>query len=335
MIGRSLSPLLWGAVVVFSGLWAIPVQGQSADLDAPKIGDNGVVAVVAGEPITIEAFKHEMAVRGGDIPGQYATETQRKALLYEMIQDRALVARARSEGYDKDPEVVAVFERAMVTRFEHQTLNRQLDAIRVPDAEVASYYAEHRNEYSRPATFKAAIIFIAIPQTATEERRADLKTRAEQALVEAKALGSETLHFGPVARKYSDDRASRYKGGVIGSLVQHPSRQYKWDAKVVQAIFSLSKPGDIGPIVTTEEGLYLVRLVGHEGVRTRPLEQVQDGIRHRLSREKRHQMREKFLEETVAGTKVQVDGKLLESIQAPTPAEPEAVDSHPPALPAG
>ncbi|MBW2258133.1 MAG: peptidylprolyl isomerase, partial [Deltaproteobacteria bacterium] len=201
------------AAVAFAAPGAAQGLPEGGNAAAPG---EGVVAVVAGEPITAEAFEREMALRGGNIPGQYATLEQRRALLDEMVRFRALVARARELGYDSDPDVVAVLERTMVTKLQHKELDRQLEAVTVSDEEVAAHWAAHRDQYARPARYKGAIVFIAVSMMASEEKRAELERRAEQALEEARALGPETLHFGPVARKYSDDRASRYQGGVIG-----------------------------------------------------------------------------------------------------------------------
>jgi len=331
-MARTLEIILSACLLMVIGTIGV---GADEGLPGPVNDDDAVLAVVGNEKITVSQFHREMELRGGNIPGQYATATQRKALLYEMIQKRALAERARREGFDKDPEVVAVYENAMVNKLEHQELDRRLEALQVTNEDVAAYYEEHSKDYARPARFKAAIIFIAVPKTASDDRREALKLRAEQALEEARALGPETIHFGPVARKYSDDRASRYQGGVIGWLVRHALRQYKWDSAVIDAIFTLSEPGEIGPIVTTDKGFFLVRLVNLEEERERPLEQVRDGIRHQLLRNLREQLREAFLDETVAQAEVSVFGDVLDSIEGPNPATPEAGDQTPPALPAG
>lgn len=297
--------------------------------------DDAILATVGEEKITVGEFRQLMATSSAGLPGQFITVEQRRALLDEVIRHRALVARARAEGYDTDPEVIAVLERAMVTRFQQEELDLQLEVLTISDEEVSAHYNENMERYARPARSKAAIVFIKIPLMASEQQRVDLEEKAERALAEARALPPETLHFGPVARKYSDDRASRYQGGVIGWLVEHASRQYKWDPKVVAAVFSLPQPGEIAPIVHTEDGLYLVRLVDKDAVEARPLNQVRDGIRHQLLRDKRRALREALLAEIVTEAQVQVSVNLLESIQPPLSKFEEPESGGPPALPEG
>ena len=80
--------------------------------------DVNVLALVGQTSITDDAFRQEMIRRGGSLPGQYATIEQRRALLNEMILFEAQVERARADGYDQDPVVVALQEKAMVRRFQ-------------------------------------------------------------------------------------------------------------------------------------------------------------------------------------------------------------------------
>ena len=104
-----------------------------------------------------------------------------------------------------------------------------------------------------------------------------------------------------MARKYSEDRASRYVGGTIGWLVKHPNRQYKWDTSVVEAVFSLTEPGQMAPVTETENGYYLIRLVERETAAPRPFEQVKNGIRHQLMRSRGQQINQAFEADVLAG----------------------------------
>ena len=123
-------------------------------------------------------------------------------------------------------------------------------------------------------------------------------------------------HFGPVARRYSDDRASRYQGGSIGWLVHHSERASALEPEVEAAILALAT-GDIGPIVRTPKGLYLVRLVDREPAAPRSLEQVAAGIRHRLLNERRREVERALLAEVEASVEVTVNEALLGSLAPP------------------
>lgn len=301
----------------------------------PKLTDATVVATVGSDTVTVGDFRREMERRSGDLPGQYATLEQRRALLDTMVRFRALVARARAEGYDDDPAVVAIFERAMVTRLLEDQRRESTGTTVVTDDEIAAYYREHQRDYDRPERVRGAIVFFKTPppmdQTAVEQ----LNQRVRTALEEARALDPATTHFGSVARRYSEDRSSRYTGGVIGWLIKHPNRQYKWDQAVIDALFALDEPGDIAPVVTTDDGVYLVRLVDREPAQPRPLEAVAEGIRHHLMRTRQQTIDQEFETDVFNDIDITIDEEVLEEIEAPTPAAPSAGAMVPPALPAG
>ncbi len=293
---------------------------------------DAVLATVAGTTITVADLEREMAARSAGQAGAFATVEQRRELLDVLVRQRSLQAAARAAGYDRDPEVVAVAERMMVARLRQDRLDPRLARVEVTDQEVAAYYQAHQAEYAQPERVRAAMVFIAVPANASAEKRAELEQRAETALAEARALPAGTSHFGPVARAYSDDRASRYQGGVMGWLVKRPGHTYRWEPEVVEAVFALAQPGDIGPLVKTEKGIYLVRLVDREGATARPLELLADGIRNRLLRERREQLEQAFLAEVTAATPVAVNSALLATVAPPAPAGGTATE--PPPLPA-
>ncbi len=123
------APSRVGAAILIALSWLLLAAG-------PRPGGQPL-AEVAGEVITVDDFHAEMMRRGGHLPGQYATVEQRRELLEAMIDHRALVAAARAAGYDRDPEVVAIFERAMVERFRQDRLDPESAAAEVSDQEVA------------------------------------------------------------------------------------------------------------------------------------------------------------------------------------------------------
>jgi len=335
VVRNILIRLLCTVLAVIGVHQSIAAEPDVGRLIAPGIADDAVLASIGDDEITVGQFRREMAVRSGGIPGQFASAEQRRALLDHMVQYRAMVAQARAEGYDMDPDVITVFERAMVAKFQTDQLVAPRENLDVTDDEVAAYYAEHRADYDRPERSRAAIVFFKSSPLATEEKKQELQERVQQALEEAKALDPTITHFGTVARKYSEDRASRYVGGVIGWLIKYPNRQYKWEAPVVEAVFSLSEPGQIAPIIHTEKGTYLVRLVDRETASPRPFDQVKNGIRHQLMRSRTQQLDQTFEAGVLASINVDINQEILSGIEAPTSATQTVEEQRPPQLPAG
>jgi len=313
------------AVISLSGAILSAGEGKSS---------GSHVASVAGQPISIEHFDEEMRLRGGDTRrGQYATVEQRRELLDFMIRRQVLILAAQAAGYDRDPEVVATMERVMVARLQEDGISRALDGVTVSDEEIVRFYREHSDAYARPERRQAALVFIAVSPHVSDEKRAELQRRAEEALEETSALDPGVTHFGDVARRYSDDRGSRYQGGVIGWLVAHGQRSYRWHEDVVQAIYSLNEPGEISPIISTDEGFYLVRLVDRDASRAQPLEGLKDGIRHRLLTEKRRQIKDAFYEGLMTQFEVEVNEEIMATIMPPYASETGDDAMKPPRLP--
>ena len=102
--------------------------------------DVDVLALVGETSITKSAFRQEMIRRGGALPGQYSTVEQRRALLNEMILFEAQVERARADGYDQDPMVVALQEKAMVRRFQEDQLEKSLKNLEITHEHFQGIY---------------------------------------------------------------------------------------------------------------------------------------------------------------------------------------------------
>ena len=293
--------------------------------------DVDVLALVGETSITKSAFRQEMIRRGGALPGQYSTVEQRRALLNEMILFEAQVERARADGYDQDPMVVALQEKAMVRRFQEDQLEKSLKNLEIRETELRAFYDAHATDYSRPERRQAAIIYMAAGSDATEDELQALEAQAEAVKAEAAQLDPGIRHFGALAVRHSDDRVSRYRGGVIGWLATDSRQTYKWEPQVVEAIMALEEPGEFGPVLRTPSGIYLVRLVNRETARIRPYEDLRDGFRVQLLRQKRDELRATFMNDVLEGVPVVVNDEMLAAIQPVGP--PAESEQAPPALP--
>lgn len=306
-----------------------PALGQELGNPARRAArETEALARIGEQILTVDEFLAELGRRS---PGDPALGTSggRRALLDEMVRHRALVLRATAAGYAEHPEVVAAWERLLVSVYQRETWNRRLEELSVSDEEVAAFYAAHADDYAVPARFQAAIIFYEIPAHATPEHRAEVEAKAQHTLEEAATLDPSVLHFGYLARRDSEHRASRYQGGVIGWLSTALAATRRWEPELLEAIFALREPGELAPPVSTPDGIYLVRLVAREERRIRPLEHLSSGIRHRLLQDERAALRRAFDAELVAELEISIDTEKLQAIEPPE-VLPQLM---PPALP--
>lgn len=303
--------MLGFAVVCFllsTGASALPVV--SAGEPEP------ILARVGGVTVTVAEFEREWARVARGAPTAASIDAQRRQLLDEMIGFRLRVAAARAAGLDRDPELVAAFDRALVRRLDEQWVETHRADLVVTDEEIAAAYAARQESFRLPARSRAALIWIA---AAKGSDRAAARRRAEKALDEARKLPSTPADFGALAVTYSEERASRYQGGDIGWLTAGEAT--RWPPEVIAAILALESPGALSPLVETADGFYLVRLIEREEGRVRPLSSVRDTLRSELQREKHQKLRAAQRAALTANFPVAVDEALFETL-APVAVRP-------------
>ncbi len=292
-----------------------------------------VLARIGDQTITVEEFRTEMARRGGRLPGQFATVEQRRALLDEMIQQRATLARARQEGLDQEPEYRAAIERMLTTQYLRAHLDPELDRLEVTPEEVSAYYAAHRDELLTPARIRAAWIFLAVSAKADAAQVEKTRQRLVAVREEAVKLPAATRNFGELAKNTSEDAATRYAGGELGWLYADQAESYRWGPALVRAAFALPSPGALSEVLRHDKGWYLLKLVEREEAKPTPIEKLAAGIRSRILKERREAARAAFFARLLAGTPVSVDEARLAALPPLSPPSPPSPPPPPPALP--
>ncbi len=285
-------------------------QQEKNDSFPPK-----AVAVVGSEVITAEAFQNELARRAQLAPNRYAEPKEKQALLEEMIRSEVLYQKAQAAGYDKDPQIAASLKRMITAKYLEDQLARMASP-KVSAEEIADYYRSYPERFGTPAKVRVALIEFKVARTATAEKRAETARRAEAVLAEAKAAPSADGTFGLLAQNYSDDQASRYRGGDIGWLDVGVTNS-PWAPAVLAAISRLTQPGDFAAVIETPEAFYLARLVERRQASLRPLEGVKDGIEYLVARQKEQEQQQTLYNLLKQGLKIRTNQALLESISLP------------------
>lgn len=300
----------------------------------PVEQDDQVLARIGEEAITVAEFEQEMARRSEGRPMFFQRASNRRALLEELLRHRMLVQEARDAGIDQEPQFRALVERMLIQRLREKRLEAELEADAPTDDEIAAYHENNREAFSRPTRRQVAMVRLEVPASAGDEERQARRDQAEAAQQAAAELPADITHFGAVAVEFSDDRSSRYQGGVVGWLVEEQAQRYRWPEPVLEAAFLLDKAGEMSPLIETPEAFYLLRLADLQPGRVQPLEQVADGIRHRLRRERASALEEGLFADIAARHSTEIDEVVLESVEPPPgiPAE-QGSRPAPPALP--
>ena len=188
----------------------------------------------------------------------------------------------------------------------------------VSDEEIKTYYEAHRKDdfLQLPERITASHILInARPQTISEQLRreqnltGDLLARAvrgelanRRALAENLRRNAVEAHagFDSLAREYSDDPATRERGGDLGAFARGAHTRAFDDAA-----FAL-KAGEVSNVVETEYGYHVIKLRGREPARTVSLAEAAPEVRRRLVAQKQAALLAGWLKEARARASVRI-----------------------------
>lgn len=269
------------------------------------------LVVVDGETIERADLEGELQRRG---LGTQSLSRLGRSVLDDMIELEMLAAAARRSGYADDAEVRRDVKHALAGRYRTDTIEAALSDITVDNVEIAAYYDANLAQFTLAEAAHAAIVFLAAPAAGSQERREAAEAKAEELRreVEARVAPAES-HFGPLAVRHSDDQASRYRGGDVGWL-EKGQEDSRFEPAVLDAMFALEQPGQIAPVIATEAGFYVVKLLEKKPERARPLAKVAEDIRGRLLRERRAERERELRDRAVAGVEVRVNENQIAAL---------------------
>ena len=137
----------------------------------------------------------------------------------------------------------------------------------VSDDTLRAYYNAHIDDYKVEDRANVEhILFKTIGKTDAEV--AEIRQKAEDVLKQAK----HGANFEDLAKKYSEDDATKAKGGALGWIVEGQTVP-----EFQQAAFSLPK-GSISDLVKTQYGFHIIKVLDRETAHTKTFEEVRDSI---------------------------------------------------------
>ncbi len=155
------------------------------------------------------------------------------------------------------------------------------EQIPVTPEDVQRYYNSHQDQYRVPDQITVRQIQFSLPAPGPDGK-VDQKTvdaaraKADEVLKKLKAGGN----FEQLAKQYSQDTASKDKGGLIGPIVRGQT-----DPEFEKAAFSLPK-GGTSDIVQDALGFHIIHVDEKQTAHVKPLEEVRPEIEKSLRQEK-------------------------------------------------
>ncbi len=144
--------------------------------------------------------------------------------------------------------------------------------IQLSEAELKEYYEQHKEEFHLPEERRARHILVKVGPDAKENEAEAARQKAEEILQEIKKGGD----FAELAKKYSDDTATKTKGGDLGFF-----RRGVMVKPFDEAVFSMKKGEVKGPVRTTF-GWHLIKLEEVRPEHTKSFEEARSSIAKKI-----------------------------------------------------
>ncbi|RKH35827.1 peptidylprolyl isomerase [Corallococcus sp. CA031C] len=313
----SLRPLL------LTALLAVGCSGGSRAPEGQGVKKAGpVVAQVNGQPVTAPELEARLNEQPPFVRARYASPEKKREFLDNLIRFELLAQEAKKRGLEQDPEIQTTLQKVMVQKL----LRQQQDATgTLSESELRKYYDEHVTEFVRPERVRLGHLFLAAPKENVGKRN-QVRAAATKLLAEVKAqsAGANKSAFELKAAEQSADTATRSAGGDLGFLTREELTK-AWGAPLAEAAFALANASDLGPVVETDQGFHLVKLLGRQVGTNQEFEAVKSRIEGRLMAERRAKALEDFITSLKAQAKIEVHADVLEKVKVDiegTPALP-------------
>ncbi len=223
-------------------------------------GENGVQ--VSDADVRAESMK----VPEGPRRTYFGQAKNVSATASNLYTRRALAAEAERDKLDQQPEIAAALRIAR-DRVLSDARIAEIDKSAAPNAQaLESYarvvYAGKPERFRMPAEVHVAHILIPINQS-------DARATAEKLRLDVQA-GAD---FAALAREKSADPGSAQKGGDLGFI-----KPRQMVAPFDHAAFALTQPGEISPVVESQFGFHVIKLLEKKPARVLPFEEAKDGL---------------------------------------------------------
>lgn len=256
--------------------------------------DKNVLAKVDGKIITIDEFNRKL----DELPIVYQTLTKTKEgkeeYLTILIQNILLANEAKRLKIDKRKDVADKIEDTVRTILAQVLIKDVFNKIEVKDEEIKEHYNSQKEQFKVPEQVNASHILLKFPANPTDDVKKAVRKKGEEILEKIKN-GED---FKELVMRYSDDTASKEKGGNIGYFSSGMLVKEFEDAA-----FKL-KAGEVSSLVETEYGYHIIKVEDKKPGTQLEFEDVKGDIKKKLIEDKKQLVFEKFVADLEKKSKI-------------------------------
>jgi len=253
-----------------------------------------VVIEVGTAKITDEDIKAELEALPPQLKPYVATKEGKKEFIESLVKRELLYQEAKAKGLENSEKVKQDLEkikkRLLVDAFLRDAI--KVDA-KVDDNVLKEYYKKNEKKFAEPE-----------------------KTHTKHILVKDKKLADEIAEklkkspesFEKLAAEYSIDSSGK-QGGDIGAH-EKGTLVPEYEA----AMEKLKNPGDISPVVKSQFGYHIIKLVGREKSKAPKFEDVKDEVKEEYLRENQKTLFENIVTDLKKKYNIKMNEEAIEKI---------------------
>jgi len=255
-------------------------------------GQDKILASVGNKFITLNDFKDKLF----KLPAYYQgmAEKNKKNLFDDMIVESLFLEDALRKGVDKDKEVQEILREArkkvIIAKFVKTEVD---DKIKISEDRMKKYYEEHKDEFKKPAMWRASHILVTNEANAKE-------------ILAALSSGKD---FRELAKEKSID-ATALRGGDVGYF-----RKGQVVPEFENACFEL-KPGQVSPIIRTQFGYHIIKLTDNKPEARQSYEEAKSSIENEIKVKERSELFDRLVLDLKNKYRVRVEDDAVKAIEA-------------------
>jgi parvulin-like peptidyl-prolyl isomerase len=291
-----------------------------ASADAPATrgaleqqGDKVVLARVGDDAFTLKDVLDAIAQRGAFAQERYQAPQARAAFLESFVDFEVMVREAFAQGLHRSEQVARALKSALAAALWERAELHGAERSKLDEARLRAYFDSHRDELREPDSVRASHLLVRLPDGQPLHARKEARDRARAILSELGASASAET-FAAAARKYSQDDATRARGGTI-HVVAGQGEEGDVPAEVAEAAFR-AKPGNV-ELVESPLGVHLLRVESLQRGGLASFRSVRKRVEARVWQQLRRDALRALLEARRRSANVVIDDTVMRTLALP------------------
>jgi|GEM_PF-969254 parvulin-like peptidyl-prolyl isomerase len=237
------------------------------------------VARVGNNYVTQEEFEKAFLKEKPVYVAQHATLEEKRRFLQKMLDKKLEYLAALQKGIDREEPVREKLEAERNRILYFATMDKQVVYKIITEEMMRDFYRRSRVEV------RARHILFKVPADATPQQVEEARKKAQEVIHELQ----NGADFAELAKKYSEDRATRERGGDLGFI-----RWGRMEQPILDAVFKMGKYQFTTEPVRTSRGFHVIQVTDRRIVPQKPFEIEKSNIAQTLFQKHRKEIMELY-----------------------------------------